>query len=509
MIAGISGTVWSVLEAAASNVRIALLIALFFGVTIFVHEFGHFVAARLCGMVVEVFSIGFGPALWKKKVGGITYKIGVIPFGGYVALPQLDPSSMSAIQGAEGEEGDSKLPRVAAWKKIIVSLSGAAGNVCLALVMAWIVHVWGMNELATGEGATIGYVDSKSTAFADGLRIGDEVLTVNGERVDSWSDLMNQACKYEELLLVVERDEGSHETLFVRTGLRSKREDFRGIPTILGVFPQGPCFVKSVFESMPAEESGIRAGDLIREVAGVLVASSAHVKALVIRSGENPLEILIERQVNGGTESKSFIVAPMYVEELGGPRIGIEFSAVEYRIHPQPWQQFCYQASAIFEFLGRLVTPSTAREAAKQTGGPVAIVISYARVIQVSIVIAIWFTGFLNVNLAVINLLPLPVLDGGHIMFSLWEVVTGRPPKPKIVNALVNVFAVLLIFLFVTLSVFDVGRFTITGRKLWDRLRGKPSESIELSAPRTTNAPAIGEEGAKLSTELTPEPEPQ
>jgi len=448
IFASIAGNVWRVLEVAAGHVQVAFLIVLFFGVTIFVHEFGHFAMARLCGMVVDAFSIGFGPALWKRRIGGVTYKIGVIPFGGYVALPQLDPGSMSTVQGKQGEASPRKLPRISPWLKIVVSLAGALGNVCLALVMAWIVHMWGMTEFATGEESTIGYVDSKSAAFSAGLRIGDKVLSANGVRVHSWSDLMNQACKYEELLLVVERDEDQRETLFVPTELRDRRVDFRGIPTILGVFPRGDCVVESLFEGMPAEEAGIKEGDVIREVAGVSVASSAHVKALVTHNGGRPLQVVVERQVEGATESQSLLVTPKEVKALGGPLIGIEFSTTEFKIRPAPWQQVRYQASAILEFLGRLVTPSTAREAAKETGGPVAIVISYVRVIGVSIVIAIWFTGFLNVNLAVINLLPLPVLDGGHIVFSLWELVTRRPPNPRVVNALVNIFAVLLISLF-------------------------------------------------------------
>ena len=484
--ASIGGSIWRVLEIAAGHVQVALLIVLFFGITIFVHEFGHFAMARICGMVVDVFSIGFGPAVWKRRFGEITYKIGVIPFGGYVALPQLDPASMSTVQGTEGEEASRKLPRISPWLKILVSLAGAMGNVCLALLMAWVVHLWGMTEFATGEESTLGYVESTSAAFDAGLRIGDKVLSANGLRTRNWSDLMNQACRYEELLLVVERDGGSRDTLFVPTELRDRRVDFRGIPTILGVFPRGPCVVASVLEGMPADEVGIKEGDVIREVSGVSVASSAHVRALVTRNGGNPVQILVERQVKGATVSHSLVVTPRQTEALRGALIGIEFLATEYKIRPVPWQQFRYQASAILEFLGRLVTPSTAREAAKQTGGPVAIVISYVRVIGVSIVIAIWFTGFLNVNLAVINLLPLPVLDGGHIVFSLWEVVTRRPPNPKVVNVLVNIFAVMLISLFVMLSVFDVGRFTGPGANAWKWVKGRWREARGLPSIEET-----------------------
>src|SRR5210317_1991058 len=106
-----------------------LVLIVLFGITIFVHELGHFWVALKCGLVVDTFSIGFGPAIWKKKVNGVVYKIGWIPFGGYVALPQLDPSGMSHIQDGEGEQETRELPPVAPWKRILVSVAGAGGNV--------------------------------------------------------------------------------------------------------------------------------------------------------------------------------------------------------------------------------------------------------------------------------------------------------------------------------------------------------------------------------------------
>ena len=125
------------------------VITLLFGATIFAHELGHFIAARLLGMVVDVFSLGFGPALWKKKIRGVVYQIACIPIGGYVALPQMDPQlGISNIESDSEKKDDDEdeaepprdLPRLAPWKKIIVSLSGAFGNIILAILFAWIVY---------------------------------------------------------------------------------------------------------------------------------------------------------------------------------------------------------------------------------------------------------------------------------------------------------------------------------------------------------------------------------
>ena len=165
--------------------RDALVLLILFGLTIFVHESGHFLVARWCGLVVDVFSIGFGPAIWKKKVGATEYKIGAIPCGGYVALPQLDPAGMSSVQGkADGEDGEPRqLPPVSAWKKILVAVSGAAGNIIMALVLASIVHA-GSSPLE--QGAFVGSVETNSVAYARGMRMGDQIVAVNGQEIVSW-----------------------------------------------------------------------------------------------------------------------------------------------------------------------------------------------------------------------------------------------------------------------------------------------------------------------------------
>ena len=140
-----------------------VIVIVLVGVTIFVHELGHFLAAISFKMFVETFSIGFGPALWKKKIRGITYKIGWIPFGGYVALPQLDPAAMAVIQGSS--KNSASLPEVAAWKKIIVVAAGPAGNVVLAIALAFIISVIPMPPMFQDEGKpVIGMVEKGSEA---------------------------------------------------------------------------------------------------------------------------------------------------------------------------------------------------------------------------------------------------------------------------------------------------------------------------------------------------------
>jgi len=255
---------------------------------------------------------------------------------------------------------------------------------------------------------------------------------------------------------------------------------------VAGLQSRGSVVVGSVTAGMSAEEAGMLRGDTIVEFAGAEVLSRGHLVELVDAQQGNTVPVTVSRKVDGERVTVTMPVTPEYDEAAQMTRIGIMFSRSEsvvdsdIKIHPRPGDQLRHHASAIFRFLGSLLTPEKAAKAANMVGGPVAILSYYVGIIKTSIMLAVWFTGFLNVNLAVINLLPMPVLDGGHIMFSLWEMVTRRPPRPKVVNALVNAFAVLLISLFVFLSIRDFDRHTPVGRFVRGLLRPAAEEVEEV-----------------------------
>lgn len=457
-----------------SNVYVGLVVIAFFGVTIFVHELGHYLTARWCGLKVQVFSIGFGPAIWKRKVNGILYKIGCIPFGGYVALPQLDPTAMQAVQGpgtggAKTEDGtgdtDGPLPPAAPWKKIIVSLAGATGNVILAVLLAWMVYWVGMPATTASQDTVLGYVEPGSALYEQGIRIGDRVVRVNGRAVDQWSHFIQEAAMYDAVELDVEKAGGETVTVSVPT------EPWRyGIRMVGGVDPRGPVTVGQAEPGMSAAEAGVESGDVILSFGGEPVLSRVHLIELVGASRGRITEMTVQRRVDGELRELVLQVTPAYDEKNQMTRIGIQFRMAEQaldtsaKVHPLPMTQIQHHASAIVRFLRDLATPEKSARAANMVGGPVAIITSYVDMIRASFMLAIWFTGFLNINLAIINLLPMPVLDGGHIVFALWEWIFRRPIHAKVINIMVNVFAVLLIGLFLLLSFRDVDRFTPVGR---------------------------------------------
>lgn len=440
-----------------------VMVALLFGVTVFVHELGHFLTARWCGMVVEVFSIGFGPAIWKRKVGGVTYKIGCIPFGGYVALPQMEPGGGERVDD-EGQPLPAP-PRIAPWKKILVALAGAAGNLALAVILAYVVYGVGKSFAPPDDACTIGYVQPESAAYAAGLRMGDRVLDVNGASIRHWDDLAFAVGTAEAGPIVARVESPDGQTRM----LDLPADELLGTRMLMGVGPANYCYVLRVEPGSSAEAAGLRAMDRIVSIDGVNLYSREHLIEIVSVRADEPLKTLIDRK----GERFEVVLTPTYNEAAGRALIGVMFNTFDVK---PPWAQIKGHAELIFKVLRALVSPKQAGQVAQNVGGPVAIFHAFWLYVQTGLVGALWFTGLLNVNLAVLNLLPLPVLDGGHVVFALWEAVTRKPVSARVVNVLVNVFAVLLIALFLFLTYRDVDRVADFSRLLNGETNAAPAE---------------------------------
>jgi regulator of sigma E protease len=448
------------IEMLLTNAYTLLVVLLLFGVTIFIHELGHFLVARWCGLTVDAFSIGFGPAVWKKTFRGVVYKIGVLPFGGYVALPQMDPGSDQP--GGEGQKRE--LPRVAPWKKILVALAGVTGNMILAVVIAYVVHAGG-KSFAPPEGRVVlGYVETNSPAYGAGVRIGDVIESVNGKPVRSWEEFILAAALAPEPALQIAHRAGGASDLALPT------EEFMGSRYIPGLAPLNYCYVLRVQPGSSAEAAGLQSGDKIVELAGEELFSREHLMDVVAAHASLTVPVVVER----AGERVAMQVTPVWDEAVGRARIGIEFNQLDVK---KPWAQIKAHAMLIVRLLKALVTPHEAKAAAGAVGGPIAILTMFWLYVQSSFIMALWFTCLVNVNLAVLNLMPLPVLDGGHILLSLWEILTRRPASYRVVTFVWNVTAVLLLALFAMLTWRDVERF-VGARK-----QSAPPPAVESNAP--------------------------
>ncbi len=463
---------------------------LLFGVAVIVHEFGHFLAAKLLGFQVDAFSVGFGPAIWKKKRGGVTYRVGCIPLGGYVALPQLDPSEMDAIQGKNAEPGDHPPPPpVAPWKRIVVAVAGPLGNVVLAVVVAFVVYFFSTPDNFGGVGVTIGHVEPGGPAEASGLRVGDTFQTINGNGVSCWNEVTI------ECILGGGANGGTNGTLQARV-LRVEGGKFvavdlelpvvvtdkdTGYAEIPGVEPRMKCLVGSVNPGSPAEAAGICKGDQLLAVNGVDLNGPEDLIARVNAAGETPIDLFLRRYRTGATET--ITLAPRFDSEVGRPLIGIVFAQSEaanqpWMMYRRPSLQLSNDAKSIFRILRALFAPRVkgeAKRAAKGMGGAVTLFVVFWLQIQAGLLQTLAFLRYLCINLAVINLLPLPVLDGGHVMFALVEMVPRRKPSAKLTGWIYNIFAVLLISLMLILVLRDVWNFN----RLFRRRHPSAAEAAE------------------------------
>lgn len=448
------------------------MVLLLFGATIFVHELGHFLVARWCGMVVDVFSIGFGPAIWKRKVGEVTYKVGVFPFGGYVALPQMDPTGMD--ETSKSEAAARKLPRVAAWKRMLVSLAGVTGNILLAVFLAYLVFWIGKPSAPHERNCVIGSIETNSAAYAGGLRIGDELMAVNDERVANWDEFILAASLRTNVTLSVRGVDGER-LITVAT-----EKSWLGVRTVAGIGWMNFCGVASVVPGSSAEEAGIRSGDMLVEFNSVKLFSREHLIDLV----DHARDIAVPAKIIRNNETVDIMVTPKYDAKVGRALIGIMFNTMDLDydtiVHPRPSAQIKQQAMAMFRFLKALVTPGKAKVASQAVGGPVAILIMFWWTVQKSLILAVSFTGSINITLAIINLLPIPVVDGGHVVFCLWEMITRRPLSKKVFNVMMNVFTVLLIGVFLLITFRDIRRWIVP---MFPRAHHAPAEEVTNAVP--------------------------
>lgn len=439
---------------------IILLVLILFGLTIFVHELGHYLVARWCGLKVEAFSIGFGPAILQKTVNGIRYKIGLLPFGGYVALPQLDPTL--GLQ-ADGEDASQKeLPRVSPPRKIAVAIAGVTMNMILAFVLAWVIYLRGMPASPEDFSSVVGYVDPEGMLYAQGMRIGDEILSVDNERVENWKEFMMLTALKDHAQIVVRSPEGDERTI----AAESRPSEYGNMRLIEGVSGRDFCKVLYPIPGSSAEAAGVQPDDLIVSLNGIELQSRMHMISLVDAYRDQTVPMEVERK----GDLLKLEVTPAFDEESGRALIGIRFNDLykdrSYLIHPRPWEQVSDHAWMIFRVLKALVTPGEAGNAAGSIGGPLAILYMFWLTIKSDLMTALWLTGLINVNLAILNLLPLPILDGGHIVFALYEWVRKKPFPAKLIYIMSNIFFVLFLGVALLLSYRDVFKFILPTHRL-------------------------------------------
>ena len=463
---------------------IILEVLVLFNLLIFVHELGHFLAARWRGLKVERFAIWFGKPIWKTRINGVEYALGCIPAGGYVSLPQMAPMEM--IEG-KGDEARESLPTISPLDKIIVAVAGPLFSFLLACVFALIV--WGVGR-PVNEGdksTTIGWVDPDGPAWKSGLRPGDTILEVDGHIVTqfappsqdsvTWRIVTSEGTNIPIKYVRDGREQVAYPAVFRRSTKWYERKALRQIL----IRPARDVVIFDVITNSPAARAGLRRGDRIvalndEKVLDVLTVINA--EEMMTNAGAKAVTFTIQR---GSTELKLPLMAEKPLSPADSkPSFG--FQSFQDRLaitlaHPTPGEQI---RASVGQILGTLRTLISRKSdvGVQQLGGAVMIIRVYKNLFesedgwrQV-----LWFSVIMNVNLALLNMLPLPVLDGGHITLALVEAVRRRPVNARVLGYVQSTFAVLLIAFMLFIAFFDTGD--------WMRsARGEHSEPI-VFAPK-------------------------
>lgn len=444
---------------------ICIEVVLLFNLLILVHELGHFLAARWRGLVVEKFAIWFGKPIWKKTINGVEYRLGSIPAGGFVAIPQLAP--MEALEG-ETENNRANLPPVKPLDKIIVAAAGPAFSIGLAFLMAAIVWVVGKPE-SESNSTTIGYVAKDGPGAKAGLEVGDKIVSVDGHRVSrfmggtdsvQWRIVRSEG---KTIPFVVERD---GKDLTIESGFVKQERAGWQRPSLrqVQIGAEVPAGVGLVVRGSAADKAGFKMNDLITSANGAAIANLSELEPVLKANLGKQVNFIVQRDGNDVPLTLDLPAAsPKAPNDV--PNFGIGWGRVYYT-HPTPWQQVSDAATSIFRMVGALFSPGSDVKAA-HFSGPVGIMRLYYQVFETDYgwQLAIALSVLINVNLGLINLLPFPVLDGGHITLAIIEAIRRKPINMKVLETVQTACAVLLIGFMLYVTFFDVSDFFSSGQK--------------------------------------------
>ena len=416
------------------------------GVLVFIHELGHFLAARRIGVRVLTFSLGFGPKLLTVKRGDTEYCVSAIPLGGYVKMAGENPDD-SRTGAADEFLSKSK------WERFQVLIMGPIMNLVLAVVVMALVLYQGAELPAfTEQPAVIGSVESGSPAESAGIKPGDRIISVQGREIGDWEKLT---------MAIGTRANRELDIVFERDGQRiAKNITPRAVDKFeTGSIGVGPWFrpeIASVSDG-PARESGLKEGDLILAADGRWYVNREQIIETIKSHEGKPLQLVIERE---GAQ-QTITVTPRQIDDA--TRINAQIRATE-TVTVQPGIVDAFKLSLernwewtalIFETLGGLFTRDTS---VKQLMGPVGIASLSGDAAEAGAIPLFTLMALISLNLGIMNLMPIPVLDGGHIAILAVEGLSRRDFSIKVKEKMLLGGFVILLTLMATVIYNDLTR---------------------------------------------------
>ncbi|HLA50667.1 MAG TPA: RIP metalloprotease RseP [Thermodesulfobacteriota bacterium] len=425
------------------------------GILVFIHELGHFIMAKLSGVGVLKFSLGFGPKIIGIKRGETEYLISALPLGGYVKM--VGESTDEEVSQEDNEKSFANKPLS---KKAAIVVAGPIMNLVLAFALLPLIYLIGIQIPAyLDKEPIIGYVVKGEIADKAGLRKGDIILSIDDESIKNWEELNTAIISNpnRSLKLKIKRDGALKEILF------TPEASSRTGGGIAGFLPPVIPAVGGLNKGLPAEKAGLKIGDTILAVNGVKIDhwielqqaiqnKKAEEKLLLIKRGNETFTVGIKPELN--EDIKAYVIGISPLQETITRRYGPVGAVIE---GTKKMGELTIMTFVIIKklFFGEI--------SIKTLGGPLMIAQVAGQAAESGLTALLSLTAFLSLQLGILNLLPIPVLDGGFFVFFGIEALRGKPLSEKVMTIVQNIGIGLLVLLMVFVTYNDVMRLDIIG----------------------------------------------
>ncbi|MFQ5586406.1 MAG: RIP metalloprotease RseP [Thermodesulfobacteriota bacterium] len=420
------------------------------GILIFIHELGHFMMAKLCGVGVEKFSLGFGPKLVGIKRGETEYRVSLLPLGGYVKMVGEAPG-----EEVSDEVREKSFTHKSVARRSAIVASGPIMNLLLMFCLMPLIYMIGVQEPAyLSEKPLVGYVEKGSHAEESGIMKGDVVRSVEGRGIERWEQLKTSIISNPGATLRLEVERAG-KIVATDLDVGSSRQTGEGVA---GIYPPMEPIIGALSKGYPAEMAGVKSGDRIVRIGDAEVTHWAEVQEF-IRDASDELTIVIDRDGSLLTVT----VKPRWNEEAGRHLIGISLLQDDFIIKQygfidavgygtkRAWELTVFTFIVIKKlFVGEI--------SMKTLGGPIMIAQVAGQAAESGVATLLSLMAFLSLQLGILNLLPIPVLDGGHLFFFGIERLRGKPVSERVILISQQVGVALLILLMVLVTYNDILR---------------------------------------------------